>query len=101
MVWDSSTARMELFAGNLKSPVAGFTHSGWLAVADAEECQLYRTESGRTHLEAVLPGSGPSPLAVVACARTETSSPWCYPTEQYKPTVSPAAERAASIRCLR
>ena len=99
MVWDSSTARMELFAGNLKSPVAGFTHSGWLAVADAEECQLYRTESGRTHLEAVLPGSGPSPLAVVACAPRPVRPGAIRRSNTNLPSLPPLS--AASIRCLR
>jgi hypothetical protein len=67
MYWDGSNPSLELFAADLRSPVAGFTRSGWIVIADANECHLYRAESGRTHLEAALPGSGSAPLAILAC----------------------------------
>ena len=68
LYWDDTAQRRASFATELVRPLARFTMGGWLAVASAETCQVYRTEGHRIRLEADCPGSKVEPLAVLDTA---------------------------------
>ncbi len=68
LYWDDAAQRRASFATELTRPVARFTMGGWLAIASAETCQVYRTEGHRIQLEADCPGSMVDPLAVLDTA---------------------------------
>jgi hypothetical protein len=65
LYWDDSAQRRASLATELARPVAGFTIGGWLVVASAAACHVYRTEGHRIRLEADCPGSSVEPLAVL------------------------------------
>ena len=64
----TTAQRRASFATELDRPVARFTLGGWLAVASAATCQVYRTEGHRIRLEAECPGGKVEPLAVLDTA---------------------------------
>ena len=68
LYWDDTAQRRASFATELARPVVRFTMGGWLAVASAATCQVYRTEGHRIRLEADSPGSKVEPLAVLDTA---------------------------------
>ncbi len=65
LYWDDAAQRRASFATELARPVARFTMGGWLAIASAETCQVYRTEGHRIRLEADCPGSKVESLAIL------------------------------------
>jgi len=68
LCWDASAQRRASLATELARPVARFTTGGWLLIASAGSCQVYRTEGQRIRLEADGPGSEVRPLAVLDTA---------------------------------
>ncbi len=68
LYWDDAAQRRASFAAELARPVARFTMGGWLVIASAETCQVYRTEGHRIQLEADCPGGTVDPLAVLDTA---------------------------------
>jgi hypothetical protein len=68
LYWDETAQRRASFATELARPIARFTSGGWLAIASAAACQVYRTEGHRIRLEADCPSSGTEPLAVLDTA---------------------------------
>ena len=68
LYWDDAAQRRASFATELARPVVRFTMGGWLAIASAATCQVYRTEGHRIRLEADCPGSKVESLAVLDTA---------------------------------
>ncbi len=68
LYWDDAAQRRATFATDLARPVARFTMGGWLVIASAATCQVYRTEGHRIRLEADCPGSEVELLAVLDTA---------------------------------
>ena len=65
LYWDDAAQRRATFATELPHPVARFTRSGWLVLASAATCHVYRTEGHRIRLEADCTGSEVELLAVL------------------------------------
>ena len=65
LYWDDLAQRRSSLAIDLIRPIGRFTVGGWLVIASADSCQMYRAEGRRIRLEADGPGSKVELLAVL------------------------------------